>query len=278
MARYIKTVSAATAAGGQICQIGGPSATIEGCGAGIYDTPGAWTPIDVCCNWNTAFNGRMEFCFNPSCYDELRVMISPMSKICYNYSHQVQFYALNRCMDQLRPQASGCCMCNCSEEMYHGTFYGRSGCCNQSAVQGNPYAYVGCACGPGSLTITYCKRASSVCTSNNEYGCMRPWADVTATGGYGGNGMDRVMWHPYQSCCYKGIYWPEPSSPKDYSGDEYAFTKIIVCAECCCFMPGAICTDGVPWSALPTAVYGIWGKVRNFGTETGLAGRYSGME
>lgn len=240
MPRYIKE---ATATGGPSTPVvGSEESQIIGEGTGLYDVPGVWSPIYVCEGWDTPFEGPLEFCFNPSEYDELKVVLRGFSDLQNSCFTNLIVTPINNLIES----SLGTCYCIC--DVFNITCI-CAGTCDGNYSRGTMDMGYFTSKIPAYTQI--CIYKGSYIDFGNLGNCsptpnfVRP---VLEGNGQGCNdSYSKTIGHINSYCCFYGLYWP--SEPGDYTSDENAFTKINIClGSRNCFYPGATacccCVEG----------------------------------
>jgi len=261
MPRFIKV---ATSSGGPDNVIGSPDKTVSGQGTLLYDVPGAWTPVQVCCNWDTPISGDIEFCFDPSKWDKLMVRI-------HGYSTETEYCSIGRaCVlpvnndlyQAIRGENSSDCLrqdfCNvgmsCFPFKVLRLFEGSSCCGFCSTISSFPVPDGPSSDGPWtpkSVNFTFEKGGySRFCSSCNPRE-SRVFITTESTQIRNARGYTTL------SSNYLGFYWPDDDT-QDYSSDPSAFTKILLTNNQCCFIPGVACC-GSEIFFTKGATFGLYG-------------------
>lgn len=250
MPRYIKEATGAAAP-----VVGSEESQIVGKGTGLYDAPGVWSPIYVCEGWDTPFEGPLEFCFNPSEYDELKVVLrgyNEYTSTCYDTG--LIAFPLNNQIEAGLSSASYC-ICN--------TFRSIKYCCGSGcayATFNTPLIgpLFSCFANPGYTEICMYKGTYGRVCNGNMIPSVRPLFEINHI--HCNSYFEKYYYHIDANRCLCNIYWP--SQPGDYTGDVNAFTKINLCmCNCNCFFPGTECCNSI-LSNINDAFIGFYGKKR----------------
>jgi len=226
------------------CILGNATAKLCGCGFNLYDVPGAWTPIFVCCNWTTPISGFITIPVNFSCYDQIyfssvfgNVCCTQCTSICvipssasYTASYEATCYC--KC-NQFRIQRYSECICN------------------TSVASGNPGINGGSGTNGGSICAVL--RPGPVCAAQYPGFMM----DVTAIIGTA-SGQKRLI-SSNSGCINQGMCWPTdgPVPYEDLTGGF--FNQIVVTGNNCCFTPKVHPSQ----SNVSGAFFGVWGRPKN---------------
>jgi hypothetical protein len=254
MSRFVSEVTS----GGAAADILGTGSTVFcGDGSKLYDVPGAFTPIAVCCNWDTAIAEHIRIDVNFSCYDCIVVRYHG-SHNCYNSTNRYFAHPSNSLIEG----------CNDGQyPMWCQNFY-TCGVCNLKNLCCRPYipgCYFSCQSHSFEVTMSADSTPSYVNTAYSGIGLC-----TSATGLNGS--MDKAMFSVTGDCasCYYQGCWP--TAPKSFASlAETDFCQIVLGNENCCLIPYLCCCSSY---ALPQAMFGVWGIPRSNPNVTGKTSAY----
>ena len=259
MSRFVQE---ATASGVSADVLGNGTTIFCGTAEKMYNMPGAYTPIWVCCNWTTPISSQVDIPVNFSCYDEVK-FIAQTGFNCNNACGGVMVLPSNSCVD-----AQLCPTCYCINSMWTAhTMESSSMNVNQQ----------GCVC-TGAFTcwnklgyvevIMHQGRMTHACEENCKNAMIT--LDYRARSATSFEKIRRYMLQP--SCrCYYPACWP--LAAKSYSSlNDDDLCKIVVRGgnpSEVCFTPlicGTCEVDG--------AFFGVWGIPKSNPTNTALSSCY----
>lgn len=244
MSRFVQV---ATAAGVTSDVLGTGTTTFCGNGEYLYDVPGAYTPIWVCCCWTTPIAGNVEIDVNFSLYDEVKFAVSGMSGYCCN-CQGLMVIPSNSNIDTC---LSGTCYCCCN--LWNVQTYSEN-TCNTTNQQG-------CLC-TGAFT---CWNRAGFAefifkgyqqTFACECQCKTPLITAEIRAQSVTKYIQRqVSFNASCRCFYPG-YWPKGIYEDMDSLPATSFCKLVIRAECNCFTP-LLCQNAQ--CDLDGAFFGVWG-------------------